>query len=1013
MTAVNNTVVRTEAYRLYQAGDLGAAERLCRTLLQSTPNDPEAIYLLGAIAQGAGHLEQAAKLFGQAAQLSPDNVTMVNAQGEACFALGQQDEALRCFRHAQALRPTYERAHNNLGRLFHVRGDLPAARACFCEAIRLNPGYATAHNNLGAVLQALGEPDAAAASYRQAIALQPNYPEAHFNLGVHFQSAGDPESAIARFQEAVRLRPNYTRAYSHLGQALASLRRDYDALTCYREAARLQPNDADVQIRLGDHLLLKKDWSEAIEVLERACALEPSRAEPMARLAHARQLVCDWRTYESDLDRLWSDAERQIAAGEATSVVPFQALTLPWSLRRQLDVARSHCDAVVLHQRRRLLEFPHSHRAPARLRIGYLSGDFYDHPIAHLLQGLFERHDRSHFEIFAYSFGVPDSSVYRQRIIAGCDHFIEVANLSLANLAQRIAADGIHVLVDLMGHTGVNRLGALALRPAPIQVSFLGMLGTMGADFIDYLIGDATVTPPEFASGFTEKFVIMPGSYFIAEPEPVLPAGDVRRADYGLPESGFVYCSFNNTYKFEPRMFDVWMNILRRTPEAVLWLFSGGTIVEENLRREANARDIDPKRLVFASFQPRPQHLLRHRAADLFLDTLIYNAAATSSLALQAGLPVLTCLGDTFASRVGASLLRAVGLHELIAPNLEEYERRAIELARQPGELRKVREKLTMQRRTAPLYDTPRFVRNLERAYQTMWDIHSRGEPLRTIDIIETECDDCGSGEPNHSLPPVASEEIMRSRPTNDCKDIYLDLLKKCLANTIYGDANMRRGQSPQYDERLRAQGADWPAQAHTMIGSKRLDNLQFCIEDAIARGVAGDLMETGVWRGGATIFMRAVLKAHAITGRRVWAADSFQGLPPPNPSKYPADTGLHFNNYKELAVSLEEVQDNFRRYGLLDDQVRFLKGWFSDTLPAAPIQRLAVLRLDGDLYESTMVALTHLYPKVQAGGYVIIDDYNDIPACQKAVLDYRNEHGIVDEIVSIDWTGVYWKKSD
>lgn len=240
---------------------------------------------------------------------------------------------------------------------------------------------------------------------------------------------------------------------------------------------------------------------------------------------------------------------------------------------------------------------------------------------------------------------------------------------------------------------------------------------------------------------------------------------------------------------------------------------------------------------------------------------------------------------------------------------------------------------------------------------------------------------------------------------------LYLGLMKACLTNVIYGDLNVLHGGRYPYDANRRAEGRDWPACAHTMVGLKRLDNVQFCVEDVLARGVPGDLMETGVWRGGAVILMRAILKAHGVTNRCVWAADSFEGLPPPDAAKYPHDAGWTFNRFKELAVSLEEVQHNFRAYGLLDDQVRFLKGWFRDTLPGAPVQRLAVLRLDGDLYESTIDALNNLYPKLEKGGYVIIDDYGDISACRQAVNDYRERHGITEEIVWVDWTAVYWKK--
>jgi macrocin-O-methyltransferase TylF-like protien len=244
-------------------------------------------------------------------------------------------------------------------------------------------------------------------------------------------------------------------------------------------------------------------------------------------------------------------------------------------------------------------------------------------------------------------------------------------------------------------------------------------------------------------------------------------------------------------------------------------------------------------------------------------------------------------------------------------------------------------------------------------------------------------------------------------------RELYLDIMKKCLIGSIYGDVEDKPNlQLEPYDEAKRLEGRDWPTCAHTMIGMKRLDNLQFCVEDVLARAVSGDLMETGVWRGGATIFMRAILKAHDVRDRLVWVADSFEGLPVPNPEEYPADTDDRHHELTELAVPLDRVKSNFAKYGLLDNQVRFLKGWFRDTLPNAALDKLAVLRLDGDMYESTMDALVHLYAKVSQGGYVIIDDYGAIPNCRQAVDDFREAQGITDAIREIDWTGIYWQRS-
>jgi protein O-GlcNAc transferase len=733
--------LRERAYRVYQEGDTALAEAICTQLLAENPRCAEAAYLLAVISLDRGQSDESYARFSQAAQLAPDNAVFVNALGEAHETHGHSEDALACFRQAIALRPAYERAHNNLGLVLHARQDFAAADACFSAAIRLNPRYATAHNNLGAVMQAQGRLEKALEQFQQAIQTRPDYAEAHFNIGTVLEARGDLTGATAHFREAIRIRPSYARAFEHLGHLFEQCGRDYDALACYRSAVSLQPDSANMQRRLGDLLVRKKDWPAALGVLERAVALKPDDPALFASLFWARQQACDWRNYDASVERLWSDAEKRLAAGAATGVIPFQALTLPWPRPRLLAVARRHCDAWVLQNRQLGLSLeiapPGVAARTGRLRVGYLSGDYRDHPISHLLHGFFGRHDRERFEIFAYSFGLEDDSPYRRRIAAECEHFVDVASLSYPDIARRIAADKIHVLVDLMGHTGVNRLGSLAMRPAPIQVSFLGMLGTMGADFVDYLITDPIVTPPEFASTFTEQFVTLPYSYIIAEPDTIASSPPVNRRAFGLPADAFVYCSFNSAYKVEPRAFDLWMRILSEVPDSVLWLYSAGQVIEENLRREAGTRGIAPERLVFAPLVPRHEHVRRHQAADLFLDSLLYNAAATASLSLQAGLPVLTCQGDTFASRVGASLLTAIGLPELIARDPAEYERMAIELARNPAQLRQLRQSLASAIKTSPLFDTPRFVHNLESAYEEMWENHASNRSPRPIQVID------------------------------------------------------------------------------------------------------------------------------------------------------------------------------------------------------------------------------------------------------------------------------------
>jgi predicted O-linked N-acetylglucosamine transferase (SPINDLY family) len=423
-------------------------------------------------------------------------------------------------------------------------------------------------------------------------------------------------------------------------------------------------------------------------------------------------------------------------------------MSLPWPPQQQLLIARSHARSFEETARRSekthqpqeggrgpLLRVPDplSH---GRLKIGYLSRDFYDHPVAHQMQSLFGLHDRERFEIHSYSFGPNDGSTYRKRIEQGCEHFHDVANLSVADLEGKIREDGIQILVDLMGYTGLARTACVARRPAPIQVNWLGYSGTTGASFIDYIIGDPQVTPLEHAENFSEKIVQLPHSYMVTDDEQPIAETAGKRADHGLPEEGLVFCCFNNAYKIDPGMFDIWMKVLRETPESVLWLSVGAPLARANLRREAEARGIDPKRIVFAEHvRSKAEHLARYRLADLFLDTSFYNAHATACDVLWAGLPLLTCAGETFASRVGMSFLTTMGVTELITHDLAEYERVAINLAHDHDQLYSLREKLASQRAGSPLFDTPRFVRGLEQAFEKIWEIHASGGPARAISI--------------------------------------------------------------------------------------------------------------------------------------------------------------------------------------------------------------------------------------------------------------------------------------
>lgn len=622
----------------------------------------------------------------------------------------QNEQAILAYQKTLSINPNYAEAHNNLGILRVALQDFAGAISCFQAAIKSNPDYAFAHNNLGLVWQMQGNFTAAAGKFREALQKNIQYAEAYLNLGIVLEAQQQKGEVVACFRAAIRYKPNYIKAYNRLGTALMSL-----------------PNAGNAEI------------TEARKVFEQVLALQPDSAEAFTHLSSLKASICDWQSYESDLKRLWQITQAELTTGEATSIGAFDTIYKPWDRQLQLQVAKTHGHSIVKQwqQTRESLDFTHSRSHDGRLRIGYVSNDFRNHATSHLMRSLFSLHNRTNWEIFAYSCGQDDQSNYRSHIINSCEHFQDISELSIEDSSRLIFHDQIQILVDVNGYTAGSRTGIFALKPAPIQVNYLAYPGTMGADFIDYIITDATVTPPEYADSFSEKFVILPHSYQVNDYQQEISTQLVTRVENGLPASGFVFCCFNNNYKIEPVMFDVWMRILASVPGSVIWLFSRFPIVEDNLKAAAQARGISGDRLIFAQFQPKAQHLARLQLADLFLDTLHYNAHTTASDALWVGVPVITYPGQTFASRVAASLLNAVGLPELITSSLEAYAQLAINLANSPACLHQLKQKLAQNRLAYPLFDTPHYVRHLEQAYRAMWDIYSSGQTPQAIKIVE------------------------------------------------------------------------------------------------------------------------------------------------------------------------------------------------------------------------------------------------------------------------------------
>ncbi|AFZ26553.1 TIGR03032 family protein [Cylindrospermum stagnale PCC 7417] len=686
-------------------------------LMNATENqnlfNPEArLYQQGLAWQNSGQYHDAIAQYQQLITQYPEYAPAWYQLGVIVDNLGQRDEAALAYQKALTINPNYAEAHNNLGIVRVAEKNLAAAISCFTAAIKSKPDYAFAHNNLGLVWQMQTKFAEAAAKFREALQINPEYAEAYLNLGMVLEAQGNLQDAIACYRSAVRHKTDYIKADNRLGLALIKLA-----------------------------MVSKGDVEEARGIFEQVLKLQPDSAEAFTHLVYLKEMSCDWRDRQSDLTRIGEQTQRELQTGQSTTIAAFDTLYKPWERTLLLQVAQTHGTAMETQwtQMRQALNFTHSRSLTGRLKIGYLSSDFRNHAMSHLIRGLFRCHNRDNFEIFAYSTGPDDNSEYRRYIASQSEHFQDIATLSTEESARLIFAHGIHILIDLNAYTAGSRSQIFALKPAPIQVNHVGFPGTMGADFIDYIIGDAIVTPPEFAEAFSEKIVTLPHSYYFTDNQQAISSTPITRSQYGLPESGFVFCCFNNNYKIEPLIFDAWMRILADVPEGVLWLLPRFPVAKENLRREAEMRGISEERLIFADVEPKPEHLARHRLADLFLDTLYYNAHTSATDALWAGLPVITCPGTTFASRVAASLLTAVGLPELVTANLQEYEQLAINLAKSPGELLQLKQKLAQNRTTHPLFDTSRFTRNLEQAYSKMWEVYAAGKSPQSIQVSDIQ----------------------------------------------------------------------------------------------------------------------------------------------------------------------------------------------------------------------------------------------------------------------------------
>lgn len=600
----------------------------------------------------------------------------------------------------------YRRGVAAMARQRYAEAEREFERAC-----RQAPREALYWLNLAQAIRKQGQPERALPAARQAAALDPALPIAQRMLAQCLNECGRHELAADALAQANGSDEERAVMLTERGLTLQRAHRLQDSIDPLLQAVRLRPDYIKAWVALTDAFKGLNLPEAAWECQRTAFSLEPDNPYLLCSKIHMALLAARWEGLESDCARLATLVEE----GREPAPVPFMHLSVPGATAAQhLRTTRAHAARV----RGQIVPLPPpaAPRRGGRLRIGYLSNDFYAHATAYLFAGVLEQHDRERFEIFAYSYGPDDGSPMRARLQQAVEHFIDVRTESARATAERIRADGIDILVDLKGYTLLARPEILVYRPAPVQVQFLGYPGSMGADFVDYLITDAIVSPPESAGEYTEKLAYLPRCYQPNDSRRPLPPAPPRET-CGLPPQGFVYCCFNNTYKITPDVFDVWCRLLARTPGSVLWLLDANLQAKDNLKREAAARGIDPQRLIFAPNLPYEAHLARLQHADLFLDNLPVNAHTTASDALWAGVPVVTCLGETFAGRVCASLLNAVGLDELVTSTLADYEALAAALASDADRCARLRTHLRAARATAPLFDSVGFARDLQRLY--------------------------------------------------------------------------------------------------------------------------------------------------------------------------------------------------------------------------------------------------------------------------------------------------------
>jgi protein O-GlcNAc transferase len=603
----------------------------------------------------------------------------------------------------------------------YTQGQLQQALSDASQMLEKFPNSAVLYNITGASNAGLMQFDAAIDKYKQSLKIKPDYAKAYNNMAIALNAKGDSEAAVDSCKQALKLEPDYADAYNNMGIALNDKGDPEAAIDSYKQAIRIKPHDAEVYNNMGVALVEKGELNAGIKSYEMALGIKPDYQDALVNKLKQQSRICDWTALKEDQNLI---AKLGIST---ESLSPLSILPLEDSPKRHR--VRSEILTKKLHgYKTPLPPAAKPSQKPQRLRIGYFSADFCEHPVAYLMAKVLETHDRKRFEVYGYSIGPAKDDDMRQRLIEAFDVFIDVHNMTDLDVALLARQDKIDIAIDLTGYTKYHRAGIFAYRAASVQINYLGYPGTMGADFIDYIIADQNLIPMDSQKFYSEKPIYLPHHYQAQDNTLSISNDTPSRLDLGLPDKGFIFCAINNSYKIRMPEFDVWMRLLSHVDGSVLWLLESNKFVKDNLLKEAQARGISAERLVFAQGVSHETYLAQFRRADLYLDTFNYNAGATASNALWAGLPVLTKLGRGYTARMAGSLLTSIGLPELATHSEEDYESLALALATDPERLAKIRQTLADNRLSTPLFDTALFTKHLENGFEQVYQRYYDGK---------------------------------------------------------------------------------------------------------------------------------------------------------------------------------------------------------------------------------------------------------------------------------------------